>query len=173
MRLPIFCVVTNVDRQRIVTGQKSPDLLSNTERYALASTGHRLLPKGAGDTVDANGYLWCGSKEVDSTTQVASLLIAGRLRWSSDYRHLVRITPQSKDGIYVADQLVFDETRQAIGQRIGSSRPFSTQEILKMRKARYATRTKLADYDGSFERPVVLVSRPLDFAEVMLVNQTS
>jgi len=163
--------------ERIKTGQTDIDELRLSDRYAL-NIGYRLLPYGCpadglGHDPEKlhDGYVWCALNPEQIPYEAKSLSMGNAL---------VRVRPTRFNDIYVVDEAAYEQTRAELSARIdkeNEDRPeddkrtrFTDDEVNEQKRARAKTFVPWLEYDGSFEKPVVLIGREIGLDEVQIVK---
>lgn len=167
------------DEERIRTGKEDPSKLEPSNRYGMLGSGYRLVPYDLpkiGDVpkIAYDGFLWCGTGEIDKDTPIDSLEVPGHHRSSDRERYVLRVTPNRANGIYIADHAVYEKRRIEIGELLSNEKPqrtrFTDAELADFTCARGRTIIPISEYTGNFEQPVVLINRELSFDEVEVVS---
>lgn len=174
---PIFCFGEADDARRVYQGTLDPTELEPSKRYGLMGSGYRLLSERNDGTVPKiahDGFRWCGFGQITDEAPVDSLEVPGH-NWQYDNERFVfRIKPNRADGIYVADHAQYEQRRKELVEETEAKEPgrkrFTDAEVADFSCARARTIVPITEYDGSFEQPIVLVNRELDFDEVELVS---
>ncbi len=158
-------------------GQSNAEELPAARRYAL-TCGYRLLSldtpaDGLGIDTDVlhDGYVWC-ALNVDE--------IPRNSRSSLGKNHLVRIKPTRSNDIYVVDEAAYDSCRAELSAKIDEENQdkseddkrtrFTDAEVNEMKRAQAKTLVPWNNYQGDFEKPVVLIGRELGFDEVQVID---
>jgi len=172
---PFFCFAEPNDAQRIKEGQENPANLGPFERYGLNNNGERLVHLGISNDgtipeVAYDGFLWCGIGEITPETSVEKFEIPGFYRWSDRDWYVIKITPKSANGVYIADI----STRESYKAKIFENNPNQYQltniECQEFLRATGRTIIPITDYKGGFGKPVVLINRELGLDEVEIID---
>lgn len=158
----------NRTAERIKEGRRDPSEIKLAHRYAL-SQGYRLIRFGVsadGLGIDPDmlhgGYIWLSldPKQVPRESQSISF-----------GNHLVRIKPLRANDIYVIDEAAYDLRRaQLLADPSGVGRKrFTNEEVGEMFRARAKTMVPWNEYQGDFQKPVIIIGRQLGFDEVEVV----
>lgn len=153
---------------RIAEGQADRESLPPARRYALQQST-RLLHLGCsaeGLPADSqtlhDGYIWC-ALDPESIPREARPLFS---------RKFLIVEPTRANDIYVVDQAAYDLCRQELITKLESEDPartrFTEAEVDDMDRARAATLTPWHEYEGDFQKPIVLIGRELGLDEVSL-----
>lgn len=162
---------------RIRQVQKEPEEFPLAMRHALLQ-GYRLVgydhsAEGLGHDPSLlhSGFVWCIMSPDDE------MPYEGRSSFRD--QSVVRIQPNRANDIYVVDQAAYERRRSEIGAQIeteNEGRPtskkimnFTNAQVGEMYRARARTLVKWTDYDGSYERPLVIIGREVDLDEVEVV----
>jgi hypothetical protein len=170
---PIFCFGSANAARRVYQGRLDPDQLSPDQRFAFSANGYSLLGSGGGQTVPEvayGGFRWCGLGPVAADTNLTMLEIPGHDRWGDREQYVFRITPSRADGIYIADNAVYERRRAELFEAIAPRTRLTDAELAEAEVARALTIVPIAEYTGGYEQPVVLINRELGFDEVELVS---
>lgn len=171
---PLFCFAEPRDAQRINEGKKNPEKLLARHRFGLHGSGYRLVPLGDSDgnvpEIAFDGFLWCGIGTVDDKMPIGSVEVPGHSMGSFE-NCLVRVLPNRANGIYVADQAVFDQRRKEIADANPQLKRFTDADVRDFLSARGRTIIPLSEYKGNYKIPIVLINRELGFDEVEVVSE--
>jgi hypothetical protein len=167
---PFFAYADGGDVRRIELGKKCVDELQRADRYGMVGSP-RLAPtyiKSGPDLPEVayDGFLWCG------VIGTAGWQVPGYSRGSfNDY--LIKVTPKDARGIYVADHAVYEKRRAVLSDVATKEKRdcFTNAEVNDFIRARACTIVPITEYKGSFEEPVYLINRELDFDEVEVIGK--
>jgi hypothetical protein len=179
----IFCLVNSRIIERIRTGQADPSELHPADRYALEGGCWRLLSldyshEGLPEIV-REGFAWCGFG--DAADPDAQALHDSRMKpnvWGGE-PVAVRIKPRRANDIYVVDHAAYERRRIQLSQasrftdaEVGDlfGRRSEFLGVATFMRARARTLVPIAEYNGTYEKPIVLIGRELGFDEVELVG---
>lgn len=178
---PIFTFGAYEHERRIRLGQTDPESkdIHPADFYGMAcdwNNSGRLLTEGTGGDESlkqaTDGFMWCGFGEVTPETPIESLEVPGFYRWSDRMRFVLRLTPKSAHGIYVADWGAYESARDATFDAHEEGYHASNVELAEWQRAAARTLVPLAEYCGGYSQPVVLFEcgRELGFDEVEIVS---
>ena len=181
----MYTVVNLQDYCRIIGAKKDGGCtLPKNMRYVLRGRV-RLAPLdllGAPE-IAYDGFCWCGhltaswyelasDKELRYRNGVLDIPYCPSLAGLSCLRGLLRISPKYANGCYVVDGAAYMKVREEIEQTVGKTRDhFTPEEMNAMWLARALTIVPLERYDGTYEKPILLVNRELDFDEVEPIGE--
>lgn len=172
----LFCFGGYRDAERINWGRACPEKLQLADRYGMSGGGYRLMSLGTPNDgtvpeIAYDGFLWCGIGDVDKKTPIESLNIPGHYRWPDREGFVISITPETADGIYVADHEQYEKRRKEIWDAIGDTRSELTDdEVADFTRARARTIIPITDYQGDYGQPVILINRELSLEEVKVAS---
>jgi hypothetical protein len=158
---------------KIRTGKSDPSLLPADDRFALQQ-GRRLVHLGTSDkenpVPDAayDGFVWCGVGPVTVESTVKDNPIGDEIPW--DQVFVCRIVPNRANDIYVADHAAYEKRRKELFDSIGDRDLLTDQEVNELYLVRGRTMVPITEYDGSYERPIVLIGREVGFDEIEIVS---
>ena len=87
--------------------------------------------------------------------------------------HIVAIRPKYANGIFVIDESKFEERRQELFKQIAPRDTLTDEELDSAYDARKATEIPVNDYKGDYKKPIVIITRELDFDEIEWVSEMS
>lgn len=158
---PLFTFGTSREAERILQGQEDPNKLEPNQRYALLM----------------NRY---GVGRVAEDTPIHELQIPGYYRRTGSFltesneEFVIRVRPNRANDVFIEDHAEFRVAYEKASLR----RPMDPLMITRaemdrrFRSAELAqrhSRVPIADYDGTFSQPVVVIERELEFDEVELL----
>lgn len=165
----VYGLCYDIDKKRILKGKKNIEELHLEDRHAYFGSGHRLVHlccKGNYPKIANEGFIWC---DVNSNININSNLdeIASYIRHSifSD-NYIVAIKPKYANGMYVADNAVYEETRKKLFESIAPRNRLTDKELDQALAARGATIIPITEYKGDYKQPILLIERELDFDEI-------
>lgn len=172
---PLFCFGDHHEAKQIKQGKADPEKLEPSDRYGLIGSGYRLMSPGTpnDDTVPKiayEGFLWCAIGEVTAETEIDSLEVPGRHRWSDREKFVIRVKPNRANGIYIADHTPYEKRRKELDEATPGRDRFTDEEVADFTRARARTIIPITEYQGEFEQPLVLICRELSFDEVEVVS---
>lgn len=174
---PIFVFGNREDADRVGRNKLVPEKVEPKDQYGLIVTGYRLVPHGMPSDQSFpekayDSFRWAGFGEVDSSVDIVTLSIPDHYRYADREQYVFRVTPRRADELFVADHAAYQRLHGHYQEvmRAEKRNSLTNDEVNEALAARAATLTPLADYDGTFENPVVLISRELDVDEVELVS---
>jgi hypothetical protein len=170
---PLFTVAEYRDCMRIITGQRDKTLLHPSDRYAL-EINYRFLNLGIpqNDFIpDAayHGSVWCGIGAVDENSQAIDLEIPGYHRWT-DGNYVARVKLNRANDVFIADMHPYERVRESLFARREKGYHLNNEEVNLCSQASGRTVIPLADYQGGYRLPVVLVNRQIELDEVEVVS---
>jgi hypothetical protein len=169
----IYCFAKFQDAVRIRQGQRDMSTIPAHERYALQQA-RRWVNLGSHDRLNPipdtayDGFIWCGFGSVNADSAVKDIPIPDHLPWDEEF--VCRVKPNRANDIYVGDHSPYLKRRAEIGATLGDRDRFTDQELNEMYAARGHAFVPITDYDGSFEQPVLLIGRELEFDEIEIVS---
>lgn len=171
----IFTYVETNDAHRILAGQSDPESLEPADRYALIGSGSRLVPlttpnDGTVPELAYDGFLWCAVGEVNPNQRIEELPtdIGSEYRWER-HNHVVRITPKFAEEVYVIDISPQEKYKDKIWRENPNQNRLTDSQFAEYLRIGGRTIVPITEYDGSYEEPIVLIRRELDFDEVEIV----
>lgn len=179
---PIFCFATMEDAYRIRQAKVDITEIRPQNRYGLREE-RSLVNLGVRDKHHPHDKAfrevarWCGFGEVDETSTIwksdqnpgLSIAKGPGGYYPSDCEFICRITPNRANNIYVADYEEYMKVRRVLIAELNDRKEFTPEEMKEMDLAFAHSIVPITEYDGSYEQPVVLVQRELEFDEVELV----
>ncbi len=175
----LFAFGSASDAERIRRGRRDPSCMTGQEHHAFVGSTWRLIALGDGDKrpipdIAYEGFMWCGHAELYSTQPIEEYSIPGVFRSVRDENFLFELNPKTMDSVYVADQQTFEDTREAMWQNRPSPlhpHRVSDAEMKPVYSARARTIVPIAEYNGSYEQPIILVKwDSLSYDEIQLVS---
>jgi len=173
----LFCFGEHCDAERIKQGRADPNKLKPADRYGMSASGYRLLAWGIPNDgtvpqIARDGFLWCGIGDVASNTAIESLHVPGHTRWSDRERFVIRLIPNRANDIYIADHAPYEKRRKEICEALEKEKRdrLTDAEVADCDRARARTIVPVSEYQGGYEKPVVLINRELDLDEVEVVS---
>ncbi len=165
----IYARVTGEDIRRINLGQTNIDDLDDADRFALCG-GRRLLPltisqDGSLRPEVFDGYLWCVTDQMSPGTVFEDVLDEIAASYET---HLVQIVPATADGVYVIDWAVQDEYRQMLREKYPDITTMSDAQYAEYKRTLARTLIPVSRYFGGYRNPMIMISRELDFHEVVV-----
>ena len=163
------------DKKRINQGRKDPSKLKKSDRYGLYGSGYRLVSLGVSNDgtfpeLAFDGFEWCGIGEVTADTPIKDLEVPGHYRWSDRQQFIIRVTPSSANGIYVADMSAQDEYKQKLFEENPKQERMTDEQYNEFQRVSSRTLIPITEYKGDYKRPVVLINREMYFNEVEIVS---
>lgn len=173
----IFSVCDWTAASRIALGKKDKTDLPPKDRHANFGNGQRLVTLGVRcdgrfPRIAQDGFIWCDvNQNINKNSKIRDLLYdVQSSSWDGSY--IVAIEPKYSNGVYVADNSKFEETRQQIFQAIAPRDRLTDEELGDALAARGATIVPITEYKGGYKEPIVLINRDLDFEEILWVEKT-
>lgn len=172
----IFCFGDYRVARRVYQGNLDGTSLNPDDRYGILPNWRLVtLGEGLDDDVDhmlaTDGFIWCAFGNVTSDTPRETLSVPGQRMITGDEKFVFRIKPKRADGIYVADNAPYEQRREELSAAIPDERrDFTREEMQDFVSARARTLVPIAEYNGSYQQPMVLINRELELDEVELVS---
>ena len=116
-----------------------------------------------------DGFIWCDTnQEITFCSRASDLLddVYSSCTPLFGQRYLVAIRLKYSNGVYVADNSKFDETRHQLFETIAPRDRLTDEELDSAYAARGATIVPITEYKGGYKEPIVLINRELDFDEI-------
>lgn len=156
--------------ERVEKGQKDPESLELWERYVYTG-GNRLMRLTSGVEVPEvayDGFIWAGELKCKDAERYVDITC----HWPSIFgpNYLLKIAPKYANDIYVADSAVYEKAREEMFASIAPRDRLTDDELDACDAVRARSIVPILDYDGSYERPFMLIRRELDFDEVELAG---
>ncbi|QQG45190.1 MAG: hypothetical protein HYW89_04300 [Candidatus Sungiibacteriota bacterium] len=152
---PLFTFGTLDEVERITQGKQDPSKLEPRRRYGLRG----------------NEF---GVGEVTQHTPIDALRIPGYYRRTGSFSYneefVIRVAPRSANHIFVVDHGAFERAAEKTLSRHHRGYWVTDKDLDGWRQAKQHTRIPIAQYDGKFKQPVVLIDRELSFDEVEVVS---
>lgn len=172
----IFSICSWVEAKTINSGKIDANTLRPEERHASFGRGHRLIPLGNHSSINFpeiahDGFIWCDVEQNIPKTLTFSdaVLHAMSITWL-DNKYLVSIKLKYANGVYVIDNSKFEEKRQELFKAIAPRERLTDEEYDDVIASRGATIVPITEYKGDYKEPLVLISRELDFDEVINIT---
>lgn len=172
----IFSICTSRSAETIKMGKNDVSTLCPEDRHASFGSGQRLVPLGTHSHIKfpkiANeGFIWCDVNQNIPQTLTFSdaVLHAMSISWF-DKKYLVSIKLKYANHVYVIDNAKFEETRQQLFKDIAPREKLTDKEYDDVIASRGATIIPITEYKGDYKEPLVLISRELDFDEVINIT---
>lgn len=172
---PIFTFAEWQDAERIDKGKADPSSPPPADRYGMQGGGMRFvsLSKHNAESlpeVATDSFLWCGLGGVTRETEIESLSIPGHYRWSDKEQYVLRIKPETANGIYIADRGPYEDARQAFFIANPEVKRLTDAQLQEFECCAGKTIIPITEYKGGFRLPVVLIKRELSLDEVEIVS---
>jgi hypothetical protein len=159
--------------ERIMQGMKDPEKLDEEDRHASFGSKQRLVPldiRGKYPKIANEGFIWADPNQSVETLED----LADWFPYSSDFGdpYLVYIKLKYMNDVYIADYDNWDATRKAMGPAVikrGTGR-YTSREVARGYIALGRSIIPIAEYEGNFKDPVILIERELDFDEIEWVK---
>ncbi len=167
----VFSVCNWRNAQRLEKGKKNPMDLCPADRHASIGDGRRLVSLGVSGVLEIahDGFIWCDTnQEITFCSRASDLLddVYSSCTPLFGQRYLVAIRLKYSNGVYVADNSKFDETRHQLFETIAPRDRLTDEELDSAYAARGATIVPITEYKGGYKEPIVLINRELDFDEI-------
>ncbi len=151
---PLYAFVDEESLKKIVLIRDNPKKAYPDERKA-ARTGPRLLPfneeRGDAPEIVHDCFVWCGVGRISANTDLDKLSRIGREHRRDSFsgsQGIAVLTPKTATGIYVVDWHEWETgDYQAVAKTI----------------------VPIAQYQGNFRQPIVLIGRDIELDEVEAV----
>lgn len=169
---PLFAFVEMKDIERIARIKDDPAKAYPHERKAIR-TYRRLFslntPIGEGIPKEAHdGYIWCGVGKVDEKTDMDKLSIAHEdRRTDTSFGHnegIAVIKPKYATDIYVVDWQKWDDYREKTFTKDHDR--LTKDEVVEMYWEVGRTMVPITEYEGGYNKPVVLIGKALEMDEI-------
>ena len=157
----LYSLCNGKDKYIIDTGKKNPLELPPEKRCV------RFGMRGIWCDINTDGKITPEATKSDFLPEVV---------WSMDWissLHIVAIRPKYANGIFVIDESKFEERRQELFKQIAPRDTLTDEELDSAYDARKATEIPVNDYKGDYKKPIVIITRELDFDEIEWVSEMS
>lgn len=174
----VYSFCNSNEAERIIKGKRNPKWLPASERHAHFGSGKRLVPLGVRNDgrfpkIANEGFIWCDVNpelRIDSKPKDFTRAVADTMRsLSSRNNHVIAVSLKYANDVYVADNAVYEETREKLFAAIAPRERLTDAEYNDVLAARGATIVPIAEYKGNYKEPIVLIGRELDFDEISAV----
>lgn len=157
----LYSLCNGRDKYIIDTGKKNPLELPPEKRCV------RFGMRG----------IWCDINTSEKITREATKSdFLPEVVWNMDWMtslYIVAIRPKYANGIFVIDESKFEERRQELFKQIAPRDTLTDEELDSAYDARKATEIPVNDYKGDYKKPIVIITRELDFDEIEWVSEMS
>lgn len=162
----VYSFCNNEEAERIIQGKKDPKELPAHERHAFFGRGRRLVPLGTRSKtrfprIATNGFIWC-----DVKSEISKAVGNEMKSFCRHDDNIISIKLKYANDVYVADQAVYEATREQTFKDIEPRDCMTDAEYDNVLAARGATIIPITQYNGNYKEPIVLIARELDFDEV-------
>lgn len=157
----LYSLCNGKDKYIIDTGKKNPLELPPEKRCV------RFGMRGIWCDINTDGKITPEATKSDFLPEVV---------WNMDWissLHIVAIRPKYANGIFVIDESKFEERRQELFKQIAPKDTLTDEELDSAYDARKATEIPVNDYKGDYKKPIVIITRELDFDEIEWVSEMS
>lgn len=157
----LYSLCNGKDKYIIDTGKKNPLELPPEKRCV------RFGMRGIWCDINTDGKITPEATKSDFLPEVV---------WSMDWissLYIVAIRPKYANGIFVIDESKFEERRQELFKQIAPRDTLTDEELDSAYDARKATEIPVNDYKGDYKKPIVIITRELDFDEIEWVSEMS
>ena len=157
----LYSLCNGKDKYIIDTGKKNPLELPPEKRCV------HFGMRGIWCDINTDGKITPEATKSDFLPEVV---------WSMDWissLHIVAIRPKYANGIFVIDESKFEERRQELFKQIAPRDTLTDEELDSAYDARKATEIPVNDYKGDYKKPIVIITRELDFDEIEWVSEMS
>lgn len=169
---PLYTFVSMKDMRRISRIGNNPKKAFPEERKGVRPERRLLsldIPLGEDvPNVAHDGFVWCGVGKVNQETDIDKLSIAFNSRrtdtFLSNNEGVAVIKPKSARDIYIVDWRKWEEYRENTFSPTHTR--LTAQEYHEMYQSVGKTLIPITEYDGSYEKPVVLIGRSLELDEI-------
>ena len=175
---PIVYSICGVrDKKRILIGKKNPNDLPLQDRHAYFGSGRRLVYlccKGNYPKVANEGFMWCDvNQEITKNSKCddVSQYVRSEMKTLFGGNYIIGIKLKYANDVYVADNAIFEETRQNLFKAIAPRERLTDEELDEAIAARGATIIPITEYKGDYEEPMLLIARELDFDEIEWISE--
>lgn len=169
---PMYTYIKYSEIHRIRKGQRDPNLLPLNERMALEPHGTRFLSMYAGDDTlsplvyDGFRFAALGEIHLGTTMKEMSGYVGGQ--WFGG-DGVAQITPSHASDIYIVDRGPANDYKNQVFEANPLQRELDHEQYRRFLQILGQTFVPVAEYDGSYSEPFVLIHRELDFNEVQIV----
>lgn len=157
----LYSLCNGKDKYIIDTGKKNPLELPPEKRCV------HFGMRGIWCDINTDGKITPEATKSDFLPEVV-----GNMDWISSL-HVVAIRPKYANGIFVIDESKFEERRQELFKQIAPRDTLTDEELDSAYDARKATEIPVNDYKGDYKKPIVIITRELDFDEIEWVSEMS
>lgn len=157
----LYSLCNGKDKYIIDTGKKNPLELPPEKRCV------HFGMRGIWCDINTDGKITPEATKSDFLPEVV-----GNMDWISSL-HIVAIRPKYANGIFVIDESKFEERRQELFKQIAPRDTLTDEELDSAYDARKATEIPVNDYKGDYKKPIVIITRELDFDEIEWVSEMS
>ena len=157
----LYSLCNGKDKYIIDTGKKNPLELPPEKRCV------RFGMRGIWCDINTSGKITREATKSDFLPEVV---------WNMDWMtslYIVAIRPKYANGIFVIDESKFEERRQELFKQIAPRDTLTDEELDSVYDARKATEIPVNDYKGDYKKPIVIITRELDFDEIEWVSEMS
>ena len=157
----LYSLCNGKDKYIIDTGKKNPLELPPEKRCV------HFGMRGIWCDINTDGKITPEATKSDFLPEVV---------WSMDWissLYIVAIRPKYANGIFVIDESKFEERRQELFKQIAPRDTLTDEELDSAYDARKATEIPVNDYKGDYKKPIVIITRELDFDEIEWVSEMS
>lgn len=157
----LYSLCNGKDKYIIDTGKKNPLELPPEKRCV------RFGMRGIWCDINTDGKITPEATKSDFLPEVV---------WNMDWMtslYIVAIRPKYANGIFVIDESKFEERRQELFKQIAPRDTLTDEELDSAYDARKATEIPVNDYKGDYKKPIVIITRELDFDEIEWVSEMS
>lgn len=157
----LYSLCNGKDKYIINTGKKNPLELPPEKRCV------RFGMRGIWCDINTDGKITREATKSDFLPEVV---------WNMDWMtslYIVAIRPKYANGIFVIDESKFEERRQELFKQIAPRDTLTDEELDSAYDARKATEIPVNDYKGDYKKPIVIITRELDFDEIEWVSEMS
>lgn len=157
----LYSLCNGKDKYIINTGKKNPLELPPEKRCV------RFGMRGIWCDINTDGKITPEATKSDFLPEVV---------WNMDWissLYIVAIRPKYANGIFVIDESKFEERRQELFKQIAPRDTLTDEELDSAYDARKATEIPVNDYKGDYKKPIVIITRELDFDEIEWVSEMS
>ena len=176
----IFSICGSSDAGRIEIGKIDPKLLIPSARHAYFGKSNRLVSlsiqnKGKFPNVAYDGFIWCDVNQEGNVTKNSKFVDEVRSEMSPypyfSSWYIVAIKLKYANGVYVADNSKYEETREKLFEAIAPRERLTDEELNSAIAERGATIVPVTEYKGNYKEPIVLINRELDFDEIDWIKE--
>jgi hypothetical protein len=170
---PLFTFMPHHDIERLMLLKSSPENAHPHERWAKqpdeALVPGTILPTPETRPIIRNVYTWCGIDTVDRAEEPQAYKKIGFLERRTistalgDAEDIVTVKPKNATNIFVIDWRAWEAYREEMAK---TRTTLSDEEFAENHAALVRTMVPVAEYDGSYQKPIILIARNLEFDEV-------